>query len=128
MSVDIVQEWVKKAEEDFLSANYLIRKKTHTPFDVVCFLSQQSVEKYMKAYLVQLKKPFSKTHDLLELLKAFESDKGGLELFRDLFVRLGEYAVQFRYPGEEADRKEAKIALLDASEIRKFIRQKMRIR
>lgn len=43
----------------------------------ICFHAQQCVEKYLKAYLSPIGKPFAKTHDIAELIeicKEFDRD------------------------------------------------------
>lgn len=44
----------------------------------------------------------------------------------DLVASLNPYSVEFRYPGEQATRKDAKRALSCAQEIRDFVRQKLK--
>ena len=43
------REWVKKAEEDFLAASSLERRRCKPLWNIVCFHAQQTVEKYLKA-------------------------------------------------------------------------------
>jgi hypothetical protein len=37
----IVKEWIAKAEQDFLASKTLLRRKTLSINDVICFHSQQ---------------------------------------------------------------------------------------
>jgi HEPN domain-containing protein len=62
----ILQEWIGKAEDDFQFARIsLIEKK---PFYAhICFLYQQSAEKYLKAFTLTQGLKFQKTHDLAAL-------------------------------------------------------------
>ncbi|MBI4063847.1 MAG: HEPN domain-containing protein [Elusimicrobia bacterium] len=69
MSGALIKEWLKKAEEDHQSALILARGTKKAVYDVVCFLSQQCAEKYLKAFLAANGADFPKTHSLLELLK-----------------------------------------------------------
>ncbi|MBI4063846.1 MAG: HEPN domain-containing protein [Elusimicrobia bacterium] len=43
----------------------------------------------------------------------------------DLLRRLEPYAVNFRYPGEEATKREAQLAIKAIQEIRSFLRAKL---
>ena len=43
------REWVAKAEEDFLSATDLARRRNRPVWSTVCFHTQQCAEKYLKA-------------------------------------------------------------------------------
>jgi HEPN domain-containing protein len=78
-----------KASEDF---NY----------DLVCFLAQKSVEKYLKALLCESNIPFPKTHDLNELAALLPKNLGCSGRFGATISRLDRYAVEFRYPGATA--------------------------
>lgn len=65
----LTHEWISKAEGDFyLAVNAMKSRSRHVP-DGVCFHSQQCVEKYLKARLVEAGVAPPRTHDLLELLK-----------------------------------------------------------
>ena len=57
-------EWIGKAEADFVSMVREINATKDFNYDLVCFLAQQSVEKYLKALLCENSVPFPKTHDL----------------------------------------------------------------
>ena len=61
------KEWLVKADEDFDAAADINRRRKKPLTDVICFHSQQSTEKYLKAYLTKKGIRFSKTHDLLVL-------------------------------------------------------------
>jgi HEPN domain-containing protein len=65
---EIIQEWVRKANEDFKFAlvNYEERKQF---FAQICFHFQQAAEKYLKAYIIANDLDFRKIHDLVPLLK-----------------------------------------------------------
>lgn len=62
--------WVKIAIEEFQSAKYLLEKSL---FRMVCYHSQQAVEKVLKAILVdhEVEVPF--THNLLDLNNAVKN-------------------------------------------------------
>jgi HEPN domain-containing protein len=116
-----VAEWVEKAEADYVSAGREYRARKMPNYDAACFHAQQCAEKYMKGYLQQLGKPFPKTHDLVRLL-ADVSCAPGLESLRSGMSRLSSYAVEFRYPGEQATREIAKEALTICKSVRTEVR------
>jgi HEPN domain-containing protein len=64
----ITEEWVKKAEGDFVTAERELSATTSPNYDAVCFRSQQCVEKYLKGRLQEADLHFEKTHDLSPLL------------------------------------------------------------
>lgn len=45
------EEWIKKAHDDELNAQSILKHRDGTPAGV-CFLSHQMAEKYFKAFLV----------------------------------------------------------------------------
>jgi len=45
------QEWQRLGEMDLSSAEHLLTMKP-VPVEIICYLSQQSAEKYLKGYLV----------------------------------------------------------------------------
>ncbi len=117
---DLTFEWIKKAENDFSDA--------HAPrlsVDLVCFLCQQCVEKYLKAYLEESSIPFPKIHDLQKLLDLALSLQPLWESWRFSFAMLTRYAAEFRYPGEWAEERDAVTSLRMVSEFRKDIRSVM---
>jgi len=61
---NVVGRWVKKAQEDELNANSILRHRDGTP-GVVCFLAQQLPEKYLKVLLISFDLEVLKVHDLL---------------------------------------------------------------
>ncbi len=67
MSVHPVEAWVKKAEDDYVSAIDLSRRRKDRVPDVICNHCQQSAEKYLKALLVRHGLAVPKIHDLEDL-------------------------------------------------------------
>ena len=119
----ITREWVEKADADFISAGREYRARKQPNYDAACFHAQQCVEKYLKARLAKANKPIPKTHDLAALLDLVLPIEPLWEPFRPQLETLTSYAVEFRYPGESATRELAKIAVSDAKQLRKSIRQ-----
>ena len=116
-------EWIKKAEADFVSMMREMNATKELNYDLVCFLAQQSAEKYLKALLCENSVPFPKTHDLNELsallLKRFEFP----ESFGATISRLDRYAVEFRYPGASATQELATEAIEGARALRDWCRK-----
>ncbi len=59
--------WIRIAVEEFKSARYLLEKSL---FRMVCYHSQQAVEKILKAILIEHEVEIPFTHNLLDLNKA----------------------------------------------------------
>lgn len=106
-----VNEWIEKAEEDYLVALTLRRLRRHPPHNAVCFHAQQCIEKYLKAILEKHGAIIRKIHALPILLDQCAEVHPMLLGMRPDMVRLSEYAVEFRYPGESAAAKDAKVAV-----------------
>ncbi len=116
------REWVQKDESDYQVAKVLSRRRKVAFHDEVCFHLQKSAEKYFKARLQEAGMRIPKTHDLevlLDLLLPLEPLWAALRSSADY---LTDYAVQFRYPGNEASAANAKSALTKATAIRKEVR------
>ena len=118
-------EWVEKAEADFATARRELRVRKYTNLDAVCFHSQQCAEKYLKARLQEAGIPFGKTHNLLALLDLILEVEPLWSEFRPLLRVLNRFAVDFRYPGESADKEMAKQAYEYCRTIRGRVRQSL---
>jgi HEPN domain-containing protein len=59
----LTEEWVRKADGDFLAAQQLFRSRNAPLFDAACFHCQQCAEKYLKAILQENDKPIPKIHN-----------------------------------------------------------------
>jgi len=121
----LTDEWVEKAEGDFRSAQRELRVRSHPNYDLVCFLSQQCAEKYLKGLLAEKDVRFAKTHDLEELLDLLLPGQPRLEALRDGLALLTDHAVEFRYPGETATKEIARTALAHCRAARKEVRRSL---
>jgi len=120
-----ISEWVQKAEEDYHTAVTMVRKRKHKAPDNVCFCSQQCIEKYLKAFLIQHRISFPKTHALRELLDLVVRVDASLESIREDVTTLQPYAVDVRYPGFSATIQEAKEAVQLMKRLRALLRPKL---
>lgn len=118
----ITQEWVKKAEGDWLAAQQLYRARKHPNYDVACFLTQQCAEKYLKARLRESGIRFTKTHDLVRLLTLATRVEQSWNSLLPQVGALSDYAVDIRYPGISATKADAQQAIKDCREIRQAAR------
>jgi HEPN domain-containing protein len=105
------REWVAKAEEDFLAASALNRRRKRPLWNVVCFHVQQTVEKYLKARLEEASQSVPKTHDLLHLLNLLTGVEPLWSAYHPAFSLLISYAVQTRYPGSSVTKADARHAM-----------------
>ncbi len=107
----VVEEWIQKAEGDYQVAEHEFSRADNPVFDAVCYHSQQAIEKLMKAVLIRnaITPPF--THDLRILDTLLKPTSPEWASVADDLRFLALAAVQYRYPGECADRKAAERAL-----------------
>lgn len=118
----LTDEWVRKAEKDFLVAGRELMAQP-PEYDSVCFHSQQCVEKYFKAILQEKEILFEKTHDLDLLLEKSKSLLPELALLKVELVELSSFAVDVRYPGVEATAEEANKCFSTAQQTRQIARK-----
>jgi HEPN domain-containing protein len=123
----IAAEWVLKAEGDFAIVQRELRARKSPCYDAVCFHAQQCAEKYLKARLAQAAIAFGKTHDLVALLEQALPVEPLWEAYRNELAALTAYAVAYRYPGESADRDDAKQAAKYCRHYRQAARAGLRL-
>ena len=84
----------------------------------MCFHCQQCAEKYLKALLEELGIAVAKTHDLDKLLTALQPHHRTLGSLRRGLRFLTEFAVDTRYPGNNASKRQAEAALRWVTRVR----------
>ena len=119
-------KWVQKAEQDWEVAHQLAGG-TRPPRDVVCFHCQQAAEKYLKALLQENGLVVPRTHDLADILKLLLPGDANLIPLRRRTGSLTRYAVDYRYPGSMASKRQMEAALRHADQIRLKCRAKLRL-
>ena len=95
---DHIENWLFRAKEDRAVLNRLAESENEFYTSTICFHAQQSVEKYLKAFLVYHDIDFPRTHDV-DFLKEECSliDSSSFEI--DL-KSLTEFGVSVRYPDD----------------------------
>jgi len=122
-----VREWILKAEGDFGTAMREFRARENPNYDAICFHAQQCAEKYLKGLIEFLGGPLARTHDLVVLLDVCSDRFPLLALWRDELELLTQYAVLFRYPGESAEKPDAKAAIKVIKPFREELRSILRV-
>ena len=121
----LTAEWVEKAEGDRATALREL-SAVHSPnYDAVCFHAQQCAEKYLKARLQEANIGIEKTHNLPRLLDQLLSIEPTWDTLRPYLLALTVYAINFRYPGDSADKEEAREAVLLCRRVRLRVRRDM---
>jgi HEPN domain-containing protein len=119
---EVVREWAVKAEGDFSTARRELRARNSPNYDAACFHSQQCVEKLMKALLIQLGIVPPRTHDLVYLDGLLSAACADWSWKVEELRFVSRAAVMFRYPGETAERGEARQVLALAGKMREALR------
>jgi len=129
MKREVILRWLIKGESDLKSAKILL-DAADVLTDIVCFHSQQAVEKYLKAFLTDKDVRFEKIHDLRTLLElCIREDRDFEKLNKERISKLSFYAVDLRYPDEFyiPSIEEARNALNIAAELKEFILKKLKV-
>ena len=119
-------EWIQKAEGDYTSARHFYQGQ-ESMYDIICFLSQQCIEKYLKAWLQENNVPFTKTHDLERLLGLVVPSIPDWHVWQVDFSAFSEDAIDFLYPGKYATAKDASQAIHTCTEVRQAIRSELKL-
>lgn len=119
-------EWVQKAEEDYTTIEWLQQAPTPN-YNIICFLSQQCTEKYLKAWLQEADIPFTKTHDLGTLLELITPALPTWHAWQSDLSELSKYAVITRYPGGSATLRDTEQAMQICAEVRQAIRSELKL-
>jgi HEPN domain-containing protein len=125
-SKESVQEWFTKGAHDIESAQSLFEKHGYT--DIIAFLIQQAIEKYLKGYLIYHGWKLKKIHDLQELINEATKIDKAFGSFLDPCIKISKYYIDTRYPGfpSEYSREEIKKSLFVAQKIIKKIKQNIK--
>jgi len=121
--------WVNKAEDDFSFAKDTLKETKY--YDHICYLSHQTTEKYLKAYLIKSKGEITKkekTHDLVKLASQCKSLGLNLEKYRVQLRTLSEFYMPSKYPDAafgKFTKKDAKDSFSMAEKIIEAIKEKL---
>jgi HEPN domain-containing protein len=118
-------EWVEKAEGDLLTAQREYRARNRPNYDAVCFHAQQPAEKYLKAFLQEADKAIPRIHNLVDLASLCIEADPSYSILEPELRGLDGYGVRTRYPGLNATKEEALIALKTSKNVRIFVRMKL---
>ena len=127
-AVDDALRWLRYATEDLDVARVLLMT-TSLPARHVCWLSQQSAEKSLKAALVLEGIEFPFTHDL-DALRNRLSEEWHVRTAHPDLAELTQWAVETRYPGDwlEMTEEDALRAEAEARAIRNSVADEFRHR
>ena len=127
MSGEIVREWVRKAEADWMALSRLQVGSIADVCDVITFHAQQCAEKYLKALIQQRGNDPPRVHHLPTLLDLLVADDPDLEDLRRPCENLTPFAIFYRYPGESATEQDAAEAIREIEQVRAAIRERLNL-
>ena len=93
-----VEDWIMLADNDLYAAEILL-KDDQPLTNIVSFHCQQTIEKYLKAFLIENDIPLIKTHDLIKLNDMVKEVKD-LSIDEDKLDGINEVYTSSRYPCE----------------------------
>ena len=122
--LDYAKEWIKISERDYASAKHL--ETMHPmPYEVIRYLSHQSVEKSLKSVLAYNNTFIAKTHDIKLLYNQCKIYTNKVHIDYEIADLITKYATTSRYPDEmyEFTHEDAKLALKYAKHVLKQVKQ-----
>lgn len=127
--LDIVKLWIEKADHDLGTAKVTF---LHIPKfkDTIAFHCQQSVEKYLKSYLLFLDIQFKRSHNLTYLLGLLSTKESVSNEMYDKAADLEDFAVEIRYPETEImlSDQDIEIAISIGLFFRQYVLTKMNLK
>jgi HEPN domain-containing protein len=122
--INIAEEWLRKADEDFGFASAGL---DHTDFFAqICFHFQQAAEKYLKAFIIARHLPFRSVHSLLELLESCKEQTAEFGQLTEACRYLNPFYIDARYPVHwptQYDRETAMAAKRAAAEVGTLVKK-----
>lgn len=117
----LTKRWLNKAAEDFRVMRREFRNAEDPAYNAICFHAQQCVEKLIKGLLQEYNIYFPKTHDIRELIGLTLPIRPEWEKLIPLGEILTRYAIDSRYPDDEAYREDAEEAVATCEKLRRII-------
>ena len=109
--------WINLAERDYAVAAHLNEVFVPLPVEIICFHSQQAVEKSLKAVLAYYEDKIPKTHDITNIQTLCKVHTDKIHIDDETAETITDFAVITRYVEDRRDFTEetAKFALNQAN-------------
>lgn len=114
----ISEDWLQVARKDW---GRIERNLEDEDAEAAGYFLQQSLEKYLKAFLLQKGWKLKKIHTLHDLLSDAVTYQSSLESFRALCERVSGYYLADRYPPLTPSELTCEVIKKDTEEARRFI-------
>ena len=127
MTTDYVKNWFKRADEDLLLIEVLLKEESLSP-NPICFHAEQAAEKYLKGFLAHHEMHVRKIHDLETLIEDCKKVDQTFETLRDSARFLDQFYTESRYPDDyvEFSHEDAEEAYTAAKKIKKFVLERIK--
>lgn len=93
------KEWLIMAEKDLRSAKILFEHDAD--YGIVCFHCQQTIEKYLKGYLIFKSGELAEGHSLVKLCKKASGYERSFERLLKDCAFVNAFYIETRYPAED---------------------------
>lgn len=120
-----VEEWILRADKDLDEAKFLLENSR--PLENAAYFVHQSIEKYLKAFLISNGWEFEKIHDLVKLTRDASMFDKSLERFVPAMEKITDFYIESRYPvGYEVEytKEEIEYALEIADSLKKIVKER----
>ena len=98
MTAKLPEIWLKYASDDLQSAEVLLKEGI---YNMVCFHSQQAIEKLFKSFIAAYYQEIPRIHNLIRLHKICEDLHGSrLNLDEEGLIFLNDVYIDSRYPAD----------------------------
>lgn len=91
-----IEEWLLKADKDLEEARFLYQ--SNRPLEDSAYFVHQSIEKYLKAFLISKGWELEKIHDLVKLTKEASRFDKSFERFIPEMEEITDFYIESRYP------------------------------
>lgn len=122
----VIKNWLDKADEDLAFAKASLQEDLEF-YPQICFYLHQSVEKYLKAYIIAKGLNLKRIHDLTQLVQACTENDREFNRFYETAELLNPFYIGTRYPDFviSINKSIAEKALHTTEEIANFIQSKL---
>jgi HEPN domain-containing protein len=109
--------WINLSKRDYTVASHLYTTLVPKPIEIICFHSQQTVEKALKAVLAYYEADIPRTHDIIALNKLCKEHTDKVQVDVVVAEAMTNFAVATRYVEDRRDYAEdtAEFALKQAN-------------
>ena len=117
--------WINLSQRDYTVASHLNTTLIPKPIEVICFHSQQTVEKALKAILAYYEADIPRTHDIIALNKLCKMHTDKVQVDVVVAEAMTNFAVVTRYVEDRRDYTEdtADFALKQAFQALDMVKQ-----